>query len=127
MSSQVDTSIKKPLVYLITIAQLAVLLPLVLVLCFILPEKGFAAFVGVSIELTGRAYFGFYAFRYVGAQRVSLVLKSFRRGELGKFVIVAIMFGVSFFIWPDINLPTLYVGYLVSWFLGAVLSFRILK
>lgn len=127
VSNQMGTSIKKPAVYVVTVVQLSILVPIALVLSLAWPEKAFGALVGVSIESVGRAYFAFYAFRYIGAQRISLVLKSFRRGELGKFLLVAMMFGFSFFLWPGVSLPALFAGYMVSWLLGTVLSVRFLR
>lgn len=127
MSSEAAGTIKKPLMYRVTMAQLITLLPFVLGLYVVWPEKGLSALAGVLIEAAGRAYFGFYAFRYIGAQRVALVLSSFKRGELGKFVLVVVMFGCLFFGLPHVDPLMLFAGYLVSWLLGTVLSIRVLR
>ena len=127
MSGEVTGGIKRPLLHLVTLVQLLVLLPLVFGLYVFWPIQALSVLAGVLIEATGRAYFGFYAFRYSGAQRVALVLSSFKRGELGKFIIVAIMFGGVFFVFPRVAPLLLFAGFLVSWLLGALLSIRVLR
>ena len=91
------------------------------------PEHAKAAALGVAIEMAGRAYFAYHAFRFIGARQASLVLRSLKRGEAGKFLMVAISFGALFLLAPDISPVAVFTGYLASWFFGTAFSIRLLK
>lgn len=127
MTGQGCESIKRPLIYRITLLQLVIVVPCVLGALLIWPAAALGMLAGALIELVSRAYFGYYAFRFIGAQQISLVVGAFRRGEFGKFILVAVLFGLLFILAPDVQPLAVFVGYLVSWFVGACLSFRMLR
>ena len=127
MSERHRTSIPRPPIYRITLVQLGVLLPPVVALWFVWPSLAKAVFAGAVIEIVARAYFGFYAFRFIGARHMRQVMRSFRRGELGKFVLVAVLFGVLFAANKNFNPIAVFVGYLAAWLLGAWSSMRLLS
>jgi ATP synthase protein I len=82
---------------------------------------------GGLIEILSRLYFGFYAFRFSGARQIRQVAGAFKRGELGKFVLVTIMFGGLFALNRTVVPEAVFLGYSASWVLGMVLSARWLK
>ena len=127
MSELQRASIPRPPVYRITLVQLVVLVPPVLVLWFFKPMWAKAVLAGAMIEILARAYFGFYAFRYMGAQQMRLVVRSLRRGELGKFLLVAVLFGGLFVANKGLQPLPVFAGYLTAWLLGVVLSMRMLR
>lgn len=127
MTGRKRESIKKPLVYRISLGQIVFMAPCVLVLWLYSPSFAVAFVAGATIELVSRAYFGYYAFRFVGAQQISLVVGAFRKGELGKFVLVVLLFGMLFITLPDVQPIAVFVGYLVSSLLGTFISFRMLR
>lgn len=120
-------SITRPPIYRITLVQLAVLVPSVVVLWLFWPALAIAVLAGAVIEILARAYFGFYAFRFIGAQQMRQVMRSFRRGELGKFMLVAVLFGGLFAADRNLHPLAVFVGYFGAWLLGTLLSMRLLK
>lgn len=120
-------SITRPPVYRVTLVQLAVLVPSVLALWFFWPALGVAVLAGAVIEILARAYFSFYAFRFIGAQQMRQVMRSFRRGELGKFMLVAVLFGGLFAADKNLHPLAVFAGYFAAWLLGTLLSMRLLK
>ena len=85
-------------------------------------EALFAALAGGMIETLARAWFGFWAFRHVGASHAHLVLKAFRRGEAGKFVVVAVSFGLLFSLQKEVAVVWVLVGYVYAWVVGTVMT-----
>ena len=127
MGDQPRASIVRPPVHRITGGQLLVLAPLLVVLVWLAPVWGLSAAAGVMIEVSGRAYFAFYAFRFAGARQMRDVMRSFRRGELGKFMLVTLLFGAVFALWREAQPVAVFVGYFLAWLLGTVLGMRWLK
>ncbi len=127
MGESQRASIPRPPIYRITLVQLATFVPLVLALWFAWPVLAKAVLAGAIIEMLGRAYFGFYAFRCIGARQMRQVMQSFRRGELGKFMLVAILFGGLFAADKNLHPIAVFTGYFAAWLLGTVLSMRMLK
>lgn len=120
-------SIPRPPIYRITLVQLVVLVPSVLALRLFWPAWAISVLAGAMIEILARAYFGFYAFRFIGAQHMRQVMRSFRRGELGKFMLVAVLFGSLFAVGKDLHPLAVFTGYFAAWLLGVILSMRLLK
>lgn len=127
MSEPQRASITRPPIYRITLAQLVVLLPSVVVLWLFWPAWAIAMLAGAVIEILARAYFGFYAFRFTGAQQMHQVMRSLRRGELGKFMLVAVLFGGLFAVGKNLHPLAVFTGYFGAWLLGTLLSMRLLK
>lgn len=127
MSERQRPTIAKPPVHRIAVAQLIALMPPLGVLWLFQPLQAKAAMAGVMIELSARAYFAFYAFRFTGAQQMRQVVRSFRRGELGKFMLVVVLFGALFALNKAIPPIAVFTGYFISWLLGTLLSMRMLR
>ena len=127
MSEPKCASIPRPPIYRITVAQLVVMIPPVAALWLAWPALAKAVLAGAMIEILARAYFGFYAFRFIGAQQMRQVMRSFRRGELGKFMLVAVLFGGLFAADKSLHPLAVFAGYFTAWLLGTLLSMRLLK
>lgn len=127
MGEQSHASIPRPPVCRITLVQLFVIVPLLALAALFSPRLAVAALAGALIEILARAYFGFYAFRYTGARQMRQVVRSFRRGELGKFMLVAILFGAVFAIDSGLQPLAVFAGYMAASLLGVVLSMRLLR
>ena len=82
------------------------------------PEKGISLFVGGAICVMGQAYFAMRVFQYAGARAADRVLNSFYAGEAGKFVLVIVMFALSFKFITLFSTPAnalmLFLGYLMA-------------
>jgi len=121
------TGIPRPPVYRITLVQVAVLAVLTAILWPIWPAGAAALFWGGMVEALPRLYFGIYAFRFVGARQARQVMASFRRGQVGKFVLVAVLFGGLFALNKSVAPAAVFGGYVASWLLGMILSARWLR
>lgn len=127
MSEPQRASIPRPPIHRITLTQLAVLMPSVVVLWLVWPATAKAVLAGAMIEILGRAYFGFYAFRFIGAQQSRQMMRAFRQGELGKFVLVAVLFGGIFAADKSLQPLMVFAGYFAAWLLGTFASMRLLR
>jgi len=127
VNGQHRVTIPIPPVHRIIIFQVLVLAPIIGILWAVWPSVVFAALAGAMIELLARAYFGYYAFRYAGVKQIHKVVSSFRRGELGKFMLVAVLFGSLFALDKGQPPEAVFTGYLASWLLGAFFSMQLLK
>ena len=76
-------------------ALISVVLPLTLLL-FAGKAVAIAALCGGWIATIANGYCAIQAFRYSGASASSQMIKAFYRGETGKFVIVMLLFVMSF-------------------------------
>jgi len=72
----------------------------VCVLIAIGKDAASAALVGGWIATLANLYFAIQAFRYTGARSSEQVMRTFYRGEAGKFVIVMMLFLASFKLLP---------------------------
>tara|TARA_B100000809_G_scaffold261104_1_gene309320 strand:- start:4079 stop:4477 length:399 start_codon:yes stop_codon:yes gene_type:complete len=88
--------IKRPPVYQITLWQLSLLLALGLGLSLFDGRLALAALAGGLIQIIPSAYFSLLAFRYRGARASYLIVQSFYRGEVGKYVMTLVGFAVLF-------------------------------
>jgi|TARA_B110000116_G_C16774613_1_gene555113 ATP synthase protein I len=89
-------SIKRPPVYQITLWQLSFLLALGLGLSLFDGRLALAALAGGLIQIIPSAYFSLLAFRYRGARASYSIVRSFYRGEVGKYVMTLVGFAAVF-------------------------------
>jgi ATP synthase protein I len=68
--------------------------------------------LGAGIAVVGNSYFVLQAFRYAGAGQASQIVRSFYKGEAGKFVITVLLFA-AVFAW----VKPLQVGWLLTGFI----------
>ncbi len=117
------SSIARPPVYRVVIAQLLVLLPLCGLMLIHSQLAAISACAGSLVCILPNAYFASYAFRYMGAQAAKHVARSFYQGETGKFLLTVIGFALVFLWLKPINLPAMFTGYgvmlVLQWFVAA--------
>lgn len=68
--------------------------------------------LGAGIAIVGSLYFALQAFRHAGAREASQIVRSFYKGEAGKFVITVLLFA-AVFAW----VRPLQVGWLITGFI----------
>ncbi|PCJ38759.1 MAG: F0F1 ATP synthase subunit I [Moraxellaceae bacterium] len=116
-----------------TQAAVASLFPVLLLI--ISKDVALSALIGGWIATASNAYFAFQAFRYSGARAASQMVKSFQRGESGKFVITIVLMLVAFKYVPALQIKenalamfTAFIAVLmVSWFAPLLFKQRINK
>jgi ATP synthase protein I len=95
----------------IWLLQLVLLLLVTVVIWWINPVISYSALIGGLIFVIPNMYFGWYAFRYRGAQMTPLVLMSFYRGEIGKFLLSGVGFAIAFTLFKPLDLLWLFSAY----------------
>ncbi|MFZ5561594.1 MAG: ATP synthase subunit I [Pseudomonadota bacterium] len=89
-------------------------LALVLTALALLKSMGaaIAAGLGAGVAIVGSLYFALQAFRHAGAKRAPQIVRSFYKGEAGKFVITVLLFA-AVLAW----VKPLQVGWLLTGFI----------
>jgi len=105
--------IARPPVHRITLAQLALLFILCLVLRVYDPVVAYSTLGGGLVAIVPQAYFAVLAFRWRGARSTRAIARSGYVGELGKFVLSAAGFALIFALVRPISGPAVIAGYLV--------------
>ncbi len=82
----------------------------------------YSVLLGGLISVLPNGYFTMQAFRYRGARNADKVVKSFIRGELGKFGITIVLFALSFTLISRLNELALILGFIATHFIGVMLS-----
>lgn len=82
----------------------------------------YSTLMGGLISALPNSYFAFEAFRYQGATKADLVVKSFIRGELGKIGITLLLFALSFTLITKLNELALILGFISIHFTGVMAS-----
>lgn len=72
----------------------------------------YSVLIGGMIFIIPNVYFSFYAFRYRGARIAHLVLMSFYRGEIGKFLLSIVGFAVAFTLVEPLNVLSVFSAYI---------------
>jgi len=80
---------------------------------------GVSAGMGGGIALAGSAYFALQAFRHAGATSASHIVRSFYKGEAGKFVLTAALFAIVLITVPFVKGVWLLTGFILVHLVGA--------
>ncbi|HQV41833.1 MAG TPA: ATP synthase subunit I [Moraxellaceae bacterium] len=80
---------------------------------------GFSAGMGGVIALAGSGYFALQAFRHAGATSASHIVRSFFKGEAGRFVLTAALFAVVFATVKSVQAVWLLTGFILVHLVGA--------
>ena len=104
--------ITRPPVHRITLAQLAVLAPICLLLLAFDKVYAYSALSGGLIAIVPQAYFAALAFRWRGAQSAKAIARSSYAGEVGKFVLSVAGFAVVFATLRPVDGLAVFAGYL---------------
>lgn len=86
----------------------------------------YSVLIGGLIFLIPNMYFALYAFRYRGAQAAQMVLMSFYRGEIGKFLLSSVGFAIAFTFVQPLNILFVFIAYIaltvIQWLILAKLT-----
>lgn len=80
---------------------------------------GVSAGMGAGISLAGSLYFSLQAFRHAGATSAAHIVRSFYKGEAGKFVLTAALFAVVFVTVKSVEAGWLLTGFILVHLVGA--------
>jgi ATP synthase protein I len=116
----------RPPVHRITLAQLALLVPLCLGLLAFDKVLAYSMLGGGLIAVVPQAYFAALAFRWRGARSAKAVARSSYAGELGKFVLSVTGFALIFALVPPIDAVAVFAGYLAMWLIQITGSWLLL-
>jgi len=115
------TKLAPPATALIAAMQMALVLPIALVVALWAPQLGVAVLLGGSISVVGQCYFNFRALRYFGSSEIAQVVAATKTAMMGKWAII-IGFSLACVLrWPDLNAGFLYLSLFISHTLGALL------
>ena len=104
--------IARPPVHRITLAQLALLVPLCLILLASDKVRAYSVLSGGLIAIVPQAYFAQLAFRWRGARSARAIARSSYAGEMGKFFLSVAGFAVVFAHVRPIDGLAVFAGYL---------------
>jgi ATP synthase protein I len=105
--------IARPPVQRIALAQLAVLVPLSLILLTRDKVLAYSVLSGGLIAVIPQAYFAALAFRRRGARYATAIARAGYAGETGKYLLSAAGFAAVFAAVRPIDGPAVFTGYLV--------------
>jgi len=119
-----NAEIRKPPVFRIHRLQLAVLIPAALLALLVWDKTiSLSLLLGGLLQILPSAYFCWYAFRLMGAAQAPLALQQMYRGEMGKFSLTLLGFGLVFWLVEPLHGPALFCAYCALtcsyWFLSA--------
>ncbi|MDB4261496.1 ATP synthase subunit I [bacterium] len=119
--------IARPPVHRITLAQLAVLVPLCLLLLALDKVTAYSVFSGGLIAIVPQAYFAALAFRWRGARSARAMARSGYLGEVGKFVLSVAGFAAVFAVLRPIDGLAVFAGYLAMLAIHIIGSWLLLR
>lgn len=105
--------ILRPPVHRITLAQLAILVLLCLILLASDKVRAYSVFSGGLIAILPQAYFAVLAFRWRGARSARAIARSSYVGQVGKFFLSVAGFAAVFVALRPIDAPAVFAGYLL--------------
>jgi len=104
--------IARPPVHRITLAQLALLVPLCLLLLAFDKVCAYSVLSGGMVAIVPQAYFAALAFRWRGARSAGAIARSSYVGEIGKFFLSVAGFAAVFAALRPIDGLAVFAGYL---------------
>ncbi len=119
--------IERPPVHRITLAQLAILVPLCLLLLAYDKVCAYSVASGGLVAIIPQAYFAALAFRWRGARSARAIARSSYAGEVGKFLLSVAGFAVVFATVRPIDGLAVFVGYLAMLAIQITGSWLLLK
>jgi len=119
--------ILRPPVHRITLAQLAILVLLCLVLLASDKVRAWSVFSGGLIAVLPQAYFAALAFRWRGARSAKAIARSAYVGQVGKFLLSLAGFAAVFVALRPIDAPAVFAGYLLMLVLQITGSWLLLR
>ena len=105
--------ILRPPVHRITLAQLAILVLLCLILLASDKVRAYSVFSGGLSAILPQSYFTMLAFRWRGARSARAIAHSSYVGQVGKFFLSVAGFAAVFVALRPIDAPAVFAGYLL--------------
>ncbi|NQX87358.1 MAG: ATP synthase subunit I [Halioglobus sp.] len=118
---------KRPPIHRITLAQLAFLVPLCLMLAASDGVCAYSVLAGGLIAIVPQAWFARMAFRRRGAQAAKAIARFSYMGELGKFVLAGAGFAAVFATVRPIDGAAVFAGYIAMLMLQITGSWLLLR
>jgi ATP synthase protein I len=119
--------IARPPVHRITLAQLAFLVPLCLLLAAFDKVCAYSVACGGLIAVVPQAWFATQAFRKRGARSATAIARRSYAAEVGKFLLSVAGFGVVFALVRPIDGLAVFIGYLVMLAIQIIGSWFVLR
>ncbi len=120
--------IARPPVHRITLAQLAVIVPLSLITWLLVdPVTAYSLLSGALVSILPQAWFASIAFRRRGAQRAQQAARLGYAGEMGKFLLSVAGFALVFAAVRPLNAPAVFAGFLCMLGIQIYGSWRLLR
>ena len=119
--------IARPPVHRITLAQLAVLVPLCLLLLVLDKVCAYSVLSGGLIAIVPQAWFAVLAFRWRGASSARKIAQSGYVGEVGKFLLSVAGFAAVFAVVRPIDGLAVFAGYIAMLVIQITGSWQLLK
>lgn len=108
--------------------QLALLLPVTLVLVAVSKVVAYSVLLGGLLFILPNTYFTVYAYRYTGADSAQLMVRAFYRGQFGKLLLAVVGFAVILRLVHPLHVPALMAAYCLmiasQWFLAREVNKR---
>jgi ATP synthase protein I len=123
----VGAEIARPPVQRITLAQIAVLVPLCLLVLAFDEVRAYSALCGGLIAVLPQAWFARLAFRWRGARSARSIARSGYAGEVGKFILSIAGFAVVFATLRPIDGLAVFAGYLAMLAIQIIGSWLLLR
>jgi len=123
----VGAEIERPRVYLITVVQLAVLVPSSVLLLAIDRIWAWSVLSGGLIAVLPQAYFAVRVFRWRGAQSARAVANASYAGLVGKFIFSAAGFAAVFALIRPIDGLAVFAGFLAMLVIQIIASWLLLS
>lgn len=119
--------IRRPPVHRITLAQLAVLVVMCLLLAVYDKVFAYSVAAGGLIAIVPQAWFAFQAFRRRGAGAVREIARASYAGEIGKFLLSVAGFGIVFAAIRPLDALAVFAGFLAMLVLQIIGSALLLR
>jgi ATP synthase protein I len=121
------TTIPRPSIYKVPLYQMAILLLVCVLVAILDVTMAGSALVGGLIQIVPQAWFSRQAFKYSGASKTDLVVRSMYRGEAGKVVMTATLFAIVFALYKQWNYIILFTAFVMMIPLQCFLNRKTLK
>ena len=115
------SQIKAPPVYIAFVIQFFICVFVALVVWLLLDSvTAYSILLGGFISIVPNSYFAWKAFRYRGASKTPLIVKSFYAGETGKLIMTGIFFALVFGGIRPLNELAVILSFIITLFVGLI-------
>ena len=121
-----QVSIQKPPVFKVCLIQLSILLPMSVIGWWSSATVSYSLLLGGLLQIVPSAYFAYFAFRVIGAAHANFALQQIYRGEMGKFTLTLVGFGLVFLLVKPLHSVALFSAFVAMTFVYWVASAKAL-